>query len=91
MSLSAVMKRMDYDATPHGMRSAFRDWAAEHTAYPHEVIEMSLAHVIPDKVERAYRRGDLFKKRQRLMREWAGFCRTATPEGDVVALRSGRA
>lgn len=93
MSLSAVMKRMDVDATPHGFRSTFRDWCSEHTAYPHEVIEMSLAHVIPDKVERAYRRGDLFKKRARLMRDWASFCNTVIeePGADVIPIKGAAA
>lgn len=72
-ALSAVLRRMDVDAVPHGFRSSFRDWAAERTGYPHEVIEAALAHTIADKVERAYRRGDLFKKRARLMADWAKF------------------
>lgn len=90
MSVSAVMKRMKVDATPHGFRSTFRDWCSERTGYPHEVIEMSLAHVIPDKVERAYRRGDLFKKRARLMKDWAAFCNTVKSENqdNVEALRA---
>jgi integrase len=74
-ALSAVLRRMDVDAVPHGFRSSFRDWAAERTGYPHEVIEAALAHTIADKVERAYRRGDLFKKRARLMADWAKFLR----------------
>lgn len=90
MSLSAVMRRMELDATPHGFRSTFRDWCSEHTSYPHEVIEMSLAHVIPDKVERAYRRGDLFKKRARLMAEWAKHCRTVKQEHEGSNVRSIR-
>ena len=60
--------------TVHGFRSTFRDWAAEATAYPNHVIEMALAHSIGDKVEAAYRRGDLFEKRKRLMTEWAKYC-----------------
>jgi integrase len=62
------------NATVHGFRSTFRDWAAETTAYPNHVIEMALAHAIGDKVEAAYRRGDLFEKRRRLMDEWARYC-----------------
>jgi integrase len=58
---------------PHGFRSTFRDWAAETTSYPSEVVEMALAHAIESKVEAAYRRGDLFEKRRRLMEEWAGY------------------
>lgn len=72
-TLSAVLKRMGVDAVPHGFRSTFRDWAAERTAYPSEVCEMALAHTVGDKVEAAYRRGDLFEKRRRLMTDWAQF------------------
>jgi integrase len=58
--------------TPHGFRSAFRDWAAETTNYPPEVVEMALAHTIRNQVEAAYRRGDLLEKRRQLMEEWCG-------------------
>lgn len=71
MTLLAVMRRMDLDAVPHGFRSTFRDWAAERTNYPRDVAEMALAHTIGDKVEAAYRRGDLFAKRARMMADWA--------------------
>jgi integrase len=71
MTLSAVLKRMQVDAVPHGFRSTFRDWAAEETHYSREVAEMALAHAIGDKVEAAYRRGDLFEKRRSLMADWA--------------------
>jgi integrase len=60
--------------TVHGFRSSFRDWAAEQTAYPSDVIEMALAHTIANKVEAAYRRSDLFEKRQRLMADWTAYC-----------------
>jgi integrase len=60
--------------TVHGFRSSFRDWAAEQTAYPSDVIEMALAHTIANKVEAAYRRGDLFEKRRALMADWASYC-----------------
>ena len=60
--------------TVHGFRSSFRDWAAEQTAYPSDVIEMALAHTIANKVEAAYRRGDLFEKRRALMVDWASYC-----------------
>ena len=52
----------------------FRDWAAERTAFPREVAEMALGHTIGDKVEAAYRRGDLFEKRRKLMDAWADYC-----------------
>ncbi|RCW72424.1 tyrosine-type recombinase/integrase [Pseudorhodoferax soli] len=75
MSLTAVTRRMEVEAVPHGMRSSFRDWAAERTSYPREVCEMALAHAIENKVEAAYRRGDLFNKRAEMMAAWAGFLR----------------
>lgn len=59
---------------PHGFRSAFRDWAAERTTYPNEVAEMALAHAVGNKVEAAYRRGDLFEKHLAMMDEWPDFC-----------------
>jgi integrase len=71
MAMSMLMRRMGVDATVHGFRSALRDWAAEQTDYAHEVCEMALAHVIGNKAEAAYRRGDLFDKRRRLMDDWA--------------------
>lgn len=73
MTLSAVMRRMGLDAVPHGLRSSFRDWCAEATAYPRDVAEQALAHAIPSAVEAAYRRGDLLEKRRRLMADWARF------------------
>lgn len=87
MSLTAVLRRMEADATVHGFRSTFRDWAAECTNFPRDVCEMALAHTIGDKVEAAYRRGDLFAKRIRLMDQWAMFCRRTKSPSDVVPLR----
>ena len=76
--------------TTHGFRSTFRDWCAESTSYPQHVAEMALAHAIGNKVEAAYRRGDLFEKRVRLMDDWAGWCaRTTTAE--VIGIGSARA
>ena len=69
-----LLRRMDVDVTVHGFRSGFRDWAAECTGYAHEVCEMALAHVIANKAEAAYRRGDLFDKRRKLMEAWATYC-----------------
>ncbi len=77
MTLSAVMRRMGLTATVHGFRSTFRDWAAERTTYPGEMAEMALAHVIADKTEEAYRRGDMLARRVRMMEEWAAFIGTA--------------
>lgn len=73
MALLALLKRMKTDVTAHGFRSTFRDWAAEQTDYPSEVVEMALAHTVKNKVEAAYRRGDLLDKRVTLMRDWARF------------------
>ena len=70
MALLAVLRRMEVPAVPHGFRSSFRDWCAETTDYPREVAEMALAHTIGDKVEAAYRRGDLFDKRKQRCRTW---------------------
>ncbi|WP_285675150.1 tyrosine-type recombinase/integrase, partial [Paralimibaculum aggregatum] len=74
MTLSAVLRRLGIEGTPHGFRSSFSDWSAETTNYPHEVREMALAHTISNSVERAYRRGDLFGRRRRLMEDWARYC-----------------
>jgi integrase len=73
MSMAAVLKRMGVNVTVHGMRSMFRDWASERTSFPPEVAEMALAHTVKNKVEAAYRRGDLFDKRRLLMAEWAAY------------------
>ncbi|MFM8860310.1 MAG: tyrosine-type recombinase/integrase [Methylocystis sp.] len=75
MSLTAVLRRMDRnDITVHGFRSTFRMWTAEATSYPRDVCEHALAHSLPDKVEAAYQRSDLFEKRTKLMRDWSNFC-----------------
>jgi integrase len=75
MALLKLLARLGYGhVTSHGFRSCFRDWCAEETNFQHEVCEMALAHKIPDATERAYRRGNLFEKRRRLMQAWAGFC-----------------
>ena len=74
MSLTAVLRRMERrDITVHGFRSTFRDWGAEATAYPSEMLEMALAHTISNKVEAAYRRGDMIEKRRAMMADWAEF------------------
>jgi integrase len=73
MALGAVLKRMNVEATVHGFRSTFKDWAAERTDYPNEVSELALAHTIGSKVEAAYRRGDLIEKRRSLMADWERF------------------
>jgi integrase len=78
MALEQVLRRMKIDATVHGFRSAFRDWAAEQTSVPREVAEAALAHTIENKVEAAYRRTDLFEKRRALMNQWAEHCEPNT-------------
>jgi integrase len=76
-------------ATAHGFRSSFRDWAAETTSYPNHVVEMALAHAVSNAVEAAYRRGDLFEKRRRLMDEWGRFCsKPASAADNVLPLRT---
>lgn len=91
MAMLILLGRMGRgDITAHGFRSTFRDWAAELTAFPGEAVEMALAHAVGDKIEAAYRRGDLFEKRRRLMDAWAEFCGRPAARGEVVAIR-GRA
>src|SRR5262249_9133446 len=91
MTLSAVLRRMKVRAVPHGFRSTFRDWAAERTGYPHEVCEMALAHTISNKAEAAYRRGDLFERRRRLMNDWATFLSKVESQGELLSLRHSSA
>jgi integrase len=75
MAMLQLLKRMgNPELTAHGFRSTFKDWVSECTDYPAEVSEMALAHTIDNKVEAAYRRGDLFNKRVALMEDWARFC-----------------
>ena len=90
MALLMLLRRMGRgDLTAHGFRRAFRDWAAERTNFPGEVAEMALAHAVGDKVEAAYRRGDLFQKRRQLAEAWAKFCAAAPVQaGQVVPLRA---
>lgn len=91
MSLTAVLRRMERgDITMHGFRSTFRDWCSESAgnSFPREVCEHALAHSLPDKVEAAYRRGDLIEKRKVLMQVWADYCATVPGTASVVRLRS---
>jgi integrase len=92
MALTAVLKRMGHtDLTQHGFRSTFRDWAGETTAYPREVIEHALAHLLKDKAEAAYQRGDLLAKRARLMADWSAYCGQASGYGSNVLPMQGAA
>ena len=87
MAMTMLLKRMGQtEITVHGFRSTFRDWASEQTSFPHEVCEMALAHTIGNKAEAAYRRGDLFDKRRKLMDAWAAFCEPRAA-ANVVSLR----
>lgn len=75
VTLLAVLRRMEHkDITVHGFRSTFKDWAAETTSFPREVIEHALAHQLKDKAEAAYQRGDLLVKRSKLMQAWSDYC-----------------
>jgi integrase len=91
MAMAMLVRRMGRaDLTVHGFRSTFSDWCAERTAFPAEVREMALAHVVGDKVEAAYRRGDLLKKRFQLAEAWARFCAAPPATGEVVPMRDAR-
>lgn len=90
MSLTMLLRRLHKGVTVHGFRSAFRDWAAEVTHFPGEMAEMALAHVVGNKVEAAYRRGDMFEKRRQMMADWASWCEpkkaaTVTPTKSKAA------
>jgi integrase len=74
MSLAMALRRMGSTVTPHGFRSSFRDWAGDATSFQREIAESALAHMIGDKAELAYRRGDALEKRRALMQAWADFC-----------------
>jgi integrase len=90
-SLRALLTRMNMRATTvHGFRSSFRDWCGECTAFPREVAEAALAHVVGNVVERAYRRGDALEKRRKLMDAWAGFVGSPKVTGTVVQLSDRR-
>lgn len=77
-------------AVPHGLRSTFRDWAAEMTSYPGDMAEVALAHKISNVVEASYRRGDMIEKRRRMMRDWSFFLTEGTHESKVLEVRFGQ-
>lgn len=88
--LALLQHDMGYaDLTVHGFRSTFRDWCAEQTSFPRELAEAALAHVIRDKTEAAYQRGDLLERRRKLMEAWASYC-AKPPAGEVVQLHGGK-
>jgi integrase len=91
MAFLMLLRRMDReDLTAHGFRATFKTWASERTAVQNEIVEAALAHVVGSKVEQAYRRGDMFEKRRRLMQQWATFCTTPVQErqSNVAPLRA---
>jgi integrase len=88
MALLKVLERMGRgDLTAHGFRATFKTWATERTNFPRELVEAALAHVLDDKTEAAYQRGDMLEKRRRLMDAWVEFCAKRAPAGAVVNLR----
>jgi integrase len=91
MAMAMLLRRMKSEITVHGFRSTFRDWASETTGFSHEVCEMALAHTIGNKAEAAYRRGDLFDKRRKLMEAWADYCAKTASSKVVPLAKSKRA
>jgi len=92
LALAMRLRRMKVEnATVHGFRSSFWDWAGERTAFPREVAEAALAHVVGDETERAYRRGDALEKRRKLMEAWAGFLSAPKASAAVVPVARKRA
>jgi integrase len=93
MALAMLLRRMAIaDATPHGMRSSFRDWGGDKTSFSREVAEAALAHAVGDETERAYRRSDALAKRRELMAAWSNYCGSTPGESDnVVAGKFGSA
>jgi integrase len=91
MAFLMLLRRMQIDdLTVHGFRATFKTWASERTSFQNEIVEAALAHIVGDKVEQAYRRGDMFEKRRRLMQQWATFC-TSTPIRKHSSNGEGRA
>ncbi len=85
MTLSKLIKELGIAAVPHRFRSSFRDWAAERTSIPREVVEAALAHTVQNPTQAAYARSDLFKRRRRLMDEWAAYL--SGERGQVIPMR----
>lgn len=90
VAMAKVIARLEiHNATPHGFRSSFRDWAGNETPFPREVAEAALAHIIGDEAERAYRRSDALEKRRALMSAWANYCEPGTA-ANIVPLKRSR-
>lgn len=89
MTLTAVMRRMQLEAVPHGFRSTFRTWGGEQTAYPRDMLEFSLAHTLENKVEAAYMHGTQIEKRRKLMQDWADYVDLPQAHGEnIIPLKS---
>jgi integrase len=89
VAMAKVLERLGIEnATPHGFRSAFRDWAGNETSFPREVAEAALAHTVGDEVEAAYRRSDALEKRRKLMTAWGSYC-ASKEQSIIVALKRG--
>lgn len=89
MTLTAVMRRMELEAVPHGFRSTFRTWGGEQTAYPRDMLEFSLAHTLENKVEAAYMHGTQIEKRRKLMQDWADYVDLPQAQGEnVISIKS---
>lgn len=86
-AMDMLLPRTGRDVTVHGFRSTFKDWASERTNFPNEVSEAALAHAVGDKVEAAYRRGDMFEKRRMLMEAWTAYCTNKDAAVNVVPMR----
>lgn len=91
MAMSMLLRRMGHEVTVHGFRSCFRDWVAEETSHSSEVAEKALAHAIANKVEAAYRRGDLLEPRRRLMIDWESYCTTGRWSNTTMLYQAGAA
>lgn len=89
MAMDMMLRRMKVDVTVHGFRSSFRDWSGNETAFPRDVAEAALAHVVRDETERAYRRSDALEKRRKLIAAWANFCEPQKP-GNVLEMQRAK-
>jgi integrase len=92
MTMLKLLRTMVHEEiTVHGFRSTFRDWCAEQTSFPREIAEAALAHVLSDKTEAPYQRGDMFERRKKLMQAWANFSERFQQSEDVIRLHNARA
>lgn len=87
MALTAVLRRMEVNAVPHGMRASFKTWAMDHTEFPRELVEIALSHTVGNDVEQAYARSDMVERRRVLMTAWGSFLDTPQKAAKVVHLR----